>query len=260
MEISLGGENLELIEKLSINAGDIPILVYRPKKYSNNRKTMIYYHGWSSNVENYELFGEIYASNGYQVIMPEIEKHGSRGSANYENFQEALDVIIQSVAEFQDVKNLAINRLNADSSNLTIGGHSLGGMIVSSIFTIDPSVKFGIIFNGLADFELLLESLDSNINNKEREIFLMFNPMDKINTLDGRFLEIYVGNKDDVISSKAMKLFEEKLQELDIDKSNINFTYYDDAAHSITYKMIRESIKSLEKNIGKTEYECCNKK
>lgn len=251
--------NLEKIEKHNILAGDIPITVYRPEKYSSNRKTIIYYHGWSSKVENYELFGEIIASNGYQIIMPEIEKHGVRGESNYKSFNEALDVIIQSVAEFRDIKDIAINRLNADKDNLVIGGHSLGGMITSSIFTIDENLKLAIIYNGLFDFELLLDNLDNPIEESEREVFLMFNPMDKIEKLNNRFLEIYVGLKDDVIPPEAMKDLEGNLKNYNINRRNINFNYYENCSHDITYKMIRDTLKSLKETIGKTQYTCCDK-
>lgn len=51
------------------------------------------------------------------------------------------DVIIQSLAEFRDIKDLALNRLNGDKDNLVVSGHSMGGMITGAILAMDIALR-----------------------------------------------------------------------------------------------------------------------
>ncbi len=249
------------IEKLEIKAGHIPLLVFRPEKYSICRKTIIYYHGWSSSVDKYTLLGQLLAQQGYQVILPELSNHGKRGSADYDNFQGFTDVLVETVAEFLDIKDIALERLNGDRDNLVIGGHSLGGMIVSSILSIDPSIKHAFIFNGLFDFEQFIEKNISYLDAMDIELLREFNPKKRIENLDSKSIDIHVGSLDKTIPKKAMITLQRDLKTLNIDKSKILFTYYEDAGHGISYSMIFNALKEIKKTVGLTKFkQCCGTK
>ena len=93
----------------------------------------------------------------------------------------------------------------------------------------------------------------------KREIFLMFNPMDKIEKLNNRKLDIHVGLDDKVIPKDAMEYLEDKINNLEINSNEIKFNYYEDAGHGVSYTMIRNTVDRLKEDIGITEYKCCNK-
>lgn len=248
----------EKIEKLEIQAGDIPITVIRPEKYSINRKTIFYYHGWTSNVENYELFGEIFASKGYQVIMPEINNHGKRGTTDYDSYKTMFDVLVQSVAEFSAIKEIAEERLNADINNLVVAGHSLGGMIASSVFTIHTSIKLGLIFNSIFDIEIIMNNMDEEFADSERDSYLLFNPMARVEYISGRNMEIFIGEEDLVIPKEGMEKFERELKNSEIKRDKINFNYYHSTGHSLSYKMIRDALYKCIDLVGLTEFKECH--
>lgn len=249
----------EKIERLDIVVEDIPITIIRPEKYSQNRKTIIHYHGWSSSVEKQILFAEIFAQKGYQVIMPEIVYHGKRGTLDYEEHTLFYDTLIQTVAEFKDIKKLAVERFNGDENNIVISGHSLGGMIAFAVLSIDTSIKLGTIYNSIADFDLFVEYFQIKVDKDIEETFRLFNPLNRIENFANREIRISIGQRDHVIDPKNMDLLKTKLIENNINIDNIEFSYYSDCGHAIAYKMIRDNLEYIYKKIGTTEYKkCCH--
>lgn len=255
------------IEDLVINAGDLVLKVVRPKEYINNRKTIIYYHGWSSNIDNYKVFAEIYATYGYQVVLPEIEGHGVRNEyESYDDFLDSIDVIIQSVAEFPDIKNIVLERLNGDPENIVISGHSLGGIIGSILYTRDEDLRHFIMFNSSADFINLMndegvsrEDIVNRYDDFTYELLEKLNPMNNLDSLNSRSMDIYVGEFDNIINPKSMVEFLESLNNKGLNTSKMNLYEYN-AAHGISYNMVRDSLYRLIDLIGINKVEKCNKK
>lgn len=234
------------IERLSIGAGDIHLVVYRPKPYSNNRKTIIHYHGYGSDVARYEHMAQLFALHGYQFVMPEMESHGVRGCVEDPyDYTGVMDIMIQTFAEYWDIKDLILNRLNGDIKNIAISGHSMGAMIASSIIARDKDIAFAILYNGLADYDMLdeiSENLSEKVDPIEREEFMKFNPTNFLESFHGRHALILIGDKDEIVKPKIMASFKQKLIDNYINIDNMHFINYDDAAHSIAYKMLDNAL------------------
>lgn len=251
------------VEKLEIHIGDILLHVYRPKKYLLNRKTIIHYHGWGSKIETYDLFGKIYAEEGYQLVLPELPNHSKRGSIDYSSYTKAFDVAIQTIAEYSGVKEVIVDRLNGDRENLVISGHSLGGVIASAIFSMDKDIKLALIYNGIIDYSYYKTGAlgAEDVDEETMEVFYSFDPMEFYKNLDGRNMLFMTGLLDNIIPPETMKNFEKKINSMDIDTSNMEFSYHEISAHPITYKMLKEGLEKTIKTIGRQDFSpCCHKK
>ena len=236
------------VERFESQVGEIPLVVFRPEGYAGKYKTIIHYHGWSSVVETYELFGAIFAHYGFQVVLPEVIKHGVRGEAdNYESYLETFDVIVQSIEEYDGIKDFIINELGGDSNNLIISGHSMGGIISSAIFVRDLSLKAAIIYNSIINYEEFHDGIAGNIGLDERlmEVFRRYDPMDMLENFNDRNMLIFVGEEDSIIPVEVMLGFQDRLKENGIRDEKIVYSFHSDGAHSITYKMLDETLDYL---------------
>lgn len=230
------------IERLEMKVDNIPLVVFRPVREVERYKTIIYYHGWSSDVGTYELMGRIFAHHGFQVILPEVVKHGVRGRAdNYESYKEMFDVVIQSVEEFDSIKEFAISELNSEEKNIIISGHSMGGIIISAIFARDLDLKSAIIFNSIINYDELKDSSE-DFTDEMNEKFDLYNPMDKLMNFSGRDMLVLVGELDEVIYPETMVRFQKILESEKVDSENMIFSFHYDCAHSISYKMVNEAL------------------
>lgn len=242
------------IEKLELMSEDCVMRVYRPKVLTPKRKTIIHYHGWGSNIETYDLLGKIYANEGYQMVLPEITRHGMRGETDYSTFEETFDVVNQTIDEYKIIKETVIEKLNGDINNLVISGHSLGGVIASGIFAKDLDIKLGLFYNTIIDYSYYKSGAlaGKKVNDKIIEKFMERDPMKSIENLSGRNMLIMTGELDNIIPPQVMKQFEEDIEKTPIDSSNIEFSYHEIASHPITYKMVAEALDKtidiLEKN------------
>lgn len=238
------------IERLNIKAGDIQLVVYRPKPYSNNRKTILHYHGYGSDVERYEMLGQIFALHGYQFVLPEVESHGVRGQIeDAYDYSGVMEIMNQTFAEYWYIKDLIMNRLNGDIKNFAVSGHSMGGMIASSLFARDLDIKFAIIYNGIADysyFEEVVENMEEFLEKVGRETmdeFLSFNPANFKDNLNGRHGLFLIGDKDEIVTPNLMENFKKLLEDNNVDIENLSFMHYEDVAHGVAYKMVDDALK-----------------
>lgn len=90
---------------------------------------IILYHGWGSNATKQCFRGQLLASFGYRVIVPEISGHGVRGVLAYESpssVGDFLRVLMQSIHECVQLQKSAF----VPERPHFLVGHSLGGMIV----------------------------------------------------------------------------------------------------------------------------------
>ena len=186
--------------------------------------------------------GRIFAHHGFQVILPEVVKHGVRGRAdNYESYKEMFDVVIQSVEEFDSIKEFAISELNSEEKNIIISGHSMGGIIISAIFARDLDLKSAIIFNSIINYNELKDSSE-DFTDEMKEKFDLYNPMDRLMNFSRRDMLVLVGELDEVIYPETMVRFQKILESEKVDFENMIFSFHYDCAHSISYKMVNEAL------------------
>lgn len=231
-------------EKVDING--IPTVIYTPNK-DGKFETIIYYHGWGSNCDTYELMGQIFALYGFQFVMPEIINHGVRGSADYPSYNGSINVTIKSVEEFSYIYEYVSSRHNTKRDAIGISGHSLGGIIASLIFSEKRDLKYAILYNAVIDVKAMLSENGNDTEDKEEIIQKVAGKIPEIvKSYSGRDMLFLEGENDSVLPIKYTKKLEEKMDELNIDRSNIVFSYYPVTEHSIAYKMVVEALKFLE--------------
>lgn len=235
------------IEIIEDKIGQSTFNIFRPKN-DRIKASIIHFHGWSSSIESYNLFGQIFAMKGYQLILPEIPRHGKRGTSNYETFEEAPLTVLDSLEEYKRYEPILIDKYLADTK-VYVSGHSLGALITACIVNTSDNTCGQIIYNGIYDFEELYQNLDKEIIDK----FISMDPkikdqaerisniikIDKLEDIDSLIL---VGLNDDVIDPRLMKSLENKIS----DKKRAKFVYYGDIGHAIAYKMIKEVLNYLD--------------
>lgn len=244
------------IKRIDLTINEIPITVFRPSTETNEKlKTIIHYHGWSSSVERYELMGQVFALHGIQFVLVEIEKHGVRGTADYSTFYESPGVMISAFKEFEEIKEELIERLDIDREHFGISGHSLGGMIASSIFARHEDFKLAVIYNSTMDFSIskYLISDKDLVEKMKKEGSLYenneYDPMKYLDRLDSRHMYIAIGDMDNVIPPRFMEDVKEKLKNSGIDMDNMIFENYIETSHSITYRMLNTALDYVLKNL-----------
>ena len=79
--------NYSDIKKIKI--GDVPAIIIEPREKTN--KTIVFYHGWGSSKERQIFRGNIFASYGYRVILPEARYHGERNKINLDHEDKDME-------------------------------------------------------------------------------------------------------------------------------------------------------------------------
>lgn len=234
-----------LIEEYSVE--DIPVVAFLPE-CAKNPPTIIHYHGWSSDVDSQILLGQIFASQGFRVLMPEILDHGRRGERDYSTFNGSTTVIKKSIEEYPLVLKSIKDRFNFEK--LYLSGHSLGGMIISVLSNIHD-VDGVIIYNSIYDFESYLEEMAMDPEYRKHmspqtiddfEELMEFISLERLKTVE---YIINTGLQDLVIKPKLMGDLDYTLA---MERYNNGvFNFYNDQGHGIGYKMIRDTIEYLRR-------------
>lgn len=229
--------------------GDIPCSIFQPKtKTQENFPFVIYYHGWSSCRANQRFIAAVLASFGYLVLLPDAINHGERGL--FENYNEAIyknfmPTIMQNLAEFQMLKNYAIENLNVDKNRIAVSGHSMGGYTAAGIFTHNAEVKTTVVFNGAFDWQNAIAETEKRYNEKHIELSQTekkADPACNIEKIIDRPVFILHGNKDTLVPFEVQETFYQKIRERYADKTKIKFTEVDRMNHYISVKMFDAAI------------------
>ena len=97
---------------------------------------------------NYRLVTRYYASGGFMVVKPDYRSHGrSEGPDADDNFTRTIDYSI-------DVMNLiaGLSEIpDADTGNVFLYGHSMGGEIGLRILTVNNSLKGASLWAGVTE-------------------------------------------------------------------------------------------------------------
>lgn len=144
-----------LVEETEFAA--IPCAVYKPQHSTGELATILLYHGWGGCKENYRFFATLLAKWGYQVIVPEVPQHGVRGSlpdyytpAGYLNF---WPVVLQAVQESRAILQALIEQGRAVQDRIAVAGHSMGGMIATSSFAENETLRCLVTINSTGSWE-----------------------------------------------------------------------------------------------------------
>lgn len=241
-------------EKIYIK--DIPAILFRPKGLDKPLKTIIFYHGWTSSKEGQRLRGLIYATVGYQVLIPDAIYHGERGAIDYNTADGTYfwKTILNNLDESKVLIEELLEKYNADSENISVIGHSMGGFTAAGIFTHNTGIKSAVVFNGACAWgyanEILKAQIGIEITDELKELENRINEIDPLNNLEllkDRKIFMLHGNKDGVVSIESQRYFLTEAKPVYSNQSLVKLIEYHNVNHHITTGMMEDSIAWLYK-------------
>jgi len=208
------------------------------------------YHGWGGSVDHYFSLAEKLAQEGYTVVIPEIIYHDSRSPIDnpfeIKNRQEFFwKVIINSIDEFDEFVRL----LQIDKKDLILFGNSMGGFIVTGIYSQQSILGGAASINGSGSF-LLSEIIFRNMDNRvslsieEENRLKEYDPVEQTNCESP--LLIMHGDSDSIISIDGQKKYYHYLF-TNKKRKNIDFKIYEGIDHEFTLEMTNDFIDWLNK-------------
>lgn len=249
----------EILEVVSIKLGGIPCLYVKLDSNNDNRSTIIYYHGWSSNKENNLFLGKILAFHGYEVIIPDAIHHGERealGNYGAEELREYFwEVIFNSVNEYKVLMTNAASILGTNKETVAVMGSSMGGFIASGVFASNKGVKCLINMNGACAWEKaenVFREIDKDGKGAasllQRNQISKYDPLAKKNEIFPRPILMLHGDADTSVSIDIQRYFYNEVKELYKDKKErLKLIETPRLNHYKTVGMMEESIAWLEK-------------
>lgn len=234
----------------------IPTILLRPRDLMGTIPTIIFYHGWGSTKESQRIRGLIYATVGYQVLIPDAIYHGERNPIEYTsaNGKYFWETIFNNIEESNLLIEAAIKNHNADYDNISVIGSSMGGFTAAGIFTFNPSIKSLVVLNGSCAWrdsnEELKKELTIEMSEEIKDIEKRIDELDPINHLEllkDRSILMLHGDSDSSVPIDSQRLFLQKIQPLYKDKEKIKLITYPGLNHYVTTNMMEESIYWLKR-------------
>lgn len=242
--------NYSNIDKVKI--GEVPALIIEPREKTN--KTIIFYHGWGSSMKNQIFRGNIFASYGYRVILPEGRYHGERNDINLDYEDKSMEakyilrVIMHNIEEAPSIFNYIEEKY--PESQIAVGGHSMGAITAGGLYAFKKDLKMAFIFNGVNNWQVLVDSVNK-IKDQEKieeeefrinEFFLDMDPMASPEIFKDRAMVLYNGKDDDVIDPRGQESFAREIEKFYSDKKLLDFQIFDMTSHQITTQMLEAAI------------------
>ncbi|MGF0095194.1 prolyl oligopeptidase family serine peptidase [Peptoniphilus sp. SGI.035] len=232
--------------------GDVPAIIIEPNLKTN--KTIVFYHGWGSCKENQIFRGNIFASYGYRVILPDARYHGERNDIGIDHTDKdigmkyILKVIMHNIEEAPSI--FKVIEENYPENEIAVGGHSMGAITAGGLYNFKKDLKMAFIYNGINNWRALVDYLNK-IKNEEKieenefrinEFFLDMNPMDSPENFKDRPIVLYNGEDDDTIDPAGQESFAKKIEKFYSDKKLLDFQTFEATSHQVTTQMLEASI------------------
>lgn len=221
-------------------------------KSSNNAtcKTIFIYHGWGGSIEHYFSLGEKLVQEGYTVVIPEIIYHDSRNPLDNpfetKNKQEFFwKVITNSIDEFDEFVSL----LQLNKKDIILFGNSMGGFIVTGIYSQQSTLGGAASVNGSGSFllsETTFRKMDNrrNFSIEEEKWLKKYDPVEQ-NNCESPLLIMH-GDSDSIISIDGQNNYYHYLSTIK-KRKNINFKVYEGINHEFNLEMTNDFIDWLNK-------------
>lgn len=240
--------------------GKVPAIIIEPKEETN--KTLVFYHGWGSDNERQIFRGNIFASYGYRVVLPEARYHGERNVEKLDHGDKDLEgkyilkVIMHNIEEAPPIFNYIEE--NYPGNEIAVGGHSMGAITAGGLYAFKKDLKMAFIFNGINNWKELVRGVNElknqdKIDEREfriNEFFLDMNPMDSPEAFKDRPLVLYNGEDDDVINPAGQESFAKEVEKVYEDKKLLDFKLFEMTGHQVTTQMLEEAIKFSKELAG----------
>lgn len=247
----------DYIEEDKIFIGHIPAILLRPRYVKEILPTIIFYHGWGSTKESQRIRGIIYATMGYQVLIPDAIYHGERNPIDYNsaNGKYFWETIFNNIEESNILIGEIIKHYNGDPDNINAIGNSMGGFTAAGVFTHNSNIKSLITLNGSCAWkdsnDVLKKNLDIVMTEELKQIEEKMEKLDPINHLEllkNRSILMLHGNSDSQVPVNSQRLFIQSIQPLYKDKTKIKLIEYPNLNHYVTTNMMEDSIAWLKDN------------
>lgn len=243
--------NYKNVIEREIKIGDIPVMVLTPRGETTPYPTIIFYHGWSSTADKQKFRAYIFATLGYQVLIPTSIYHGERNPIDYtisENAGKYLwRVILKNIEEFNIIIDYAVNNLQVDKDRIAVMGHSMGGFTSSGIFAHNKNIKTAVILNGSCDYghsnrsfsETFKISMDVFPKELMQEIE-KYDPMNNLDKIIDRPILMLHGDSDSLIDVNVQRDFYAKVSPMYKYSSKIKYIEYPKLNHLVTTNMMED--------------------
>ena len=256
-------KNYEVIEERLV-ANEVAIIRFVPKAIKKPYKTLIFYHGWGSDKNSQRIRGFLVATLGYQVIIPDAINHGERSPLSDYNDPESVftyfwDTIFQNLEESSKLVDYILSKLDGDSNNLYVTGHSMGGFTAAGVFAHDERIKTAIPLNGsfnwtgsnkifMKDIGALenLDMTDEKVLATEEKI-VKLDPMNNLEKIINRPIKIIHGEKDSQVDINPQREFYNIMKEKYTREEDLSFTTIYGLDHFVTTNMMEELIKWIKR-------------
>ncbi|NMW85342.1 prolyl oligopeptidase family serine peptidase [Peptoniphilus sp. AGMB00490] len=243
-----------------INIGEVPAIIIEPNLKTN--KTIVFYHGWGSCKENQIFRGNIFASYGYRVILPDARYHGERNNIDLDYTAEDIEakyilkVIMHNIEEAPSIFKFIEE--NYPENEIAVGGHSMGAITAGGLYNFKKDLKMAFVYNGINDWHALVDALnkikkEEKIDENEfriNEFFLDMNPMDSPENFKDRPIVLYNGEDDDIIDPAGQESFARKIEKFYSDKKLLDFQTFEATSHQVTTQMLEASIIFSKEIVG----------
>lgn len=247
-----------LIDSSEVILNGVPCIYIKPNFINGDLPTVLLYHGWSSNKENFKFIGTVLAQNGFQVIVPDAVDHGVRASLDYENIlimkENFWRVVFETVNESKGLIDEAVKVLGINENKIAVMGSSMGGFICSGIFTRNKNVKCIINMNGASAWEnseyhfRRLHNL--NFATEEQMAYIKENdPLRFKGTFNPRGILLLHGDSDTQVSIETQRYFYNEVKGTYMDSNNLQLIESPGLDHYKTVRMLEESIDWLNRFI-----------
>lgn len=239
-----GLENFGLIEK---PAGQAP---------ENGWPVIILAHGYIppdtySTVDNYRLVTRYYAAGGFIVVKPDYRGHGQSegpGGGPTRTIDYSIDVLnlIAGIGNIED----------ADTGNIFLYGHSMGGEIGLRILTVNDSLKGASLWAAVTErfpentLYFVRKRGAEEAAQLQAQIDEQFNPEEYASLTPNNYLEsigvpmlVHHGTEDESVPYEWSVPFRERL-----DNAGVEYTFYEYPGenHNISKSFYKVMDKDME--------------
>lgn len=245
-EFSYESEDLEVFGLIEKPAGEAP---------DGGWPVIILAHGYIppdsySTVDNYRLVTRYYAAGGFIVVKPDYRGHG-RSEGKGGGPTRTIDYSIDVLNLIAGVKNIP----DADSGNIFLYGHSMGGEIGLRILTVNNSLKGASLWaavterfpentlyfirkRGAEEAAILQAQIDEQFTPEE---YASLTPNNYLKSIDVPIL-VHHGTEDESVPYEWSIPFRERL-----DNAGVAYTFYEYPGEN--HNISRSFYKVMEKDM-----------
>ncbi len=203
-------------------------------------------------MESYKFFASLIANWNRTVIIPELPRHGERGSLDYKDAvtlqANFWPIVIQGVEEATEI---VTELSHTNEAPITVIGHSTGGFIAGGTYARHHNVRSAVVINGSCAWvkfeELYREKLGfAPMEAKDIETLQSYDPFSFHQPSSDRRLLLLHCEKDSSVPIDSQRYFmQERSTQEDDQIRLIEFAGVD---HQITLSMLQKIKEFLDTN------------